>query len=86
MYSYNCFLMLVDKVKALLKLLDDVQPCFGNSDNHFLSLTNIHKGIMLDKSSKCISVCNCLSYLYVHSSVVYYSLCMLTVLIRCLHS
>ena len=48
----NCILTLVDKVKALLKLLDDVQPCCGNSDNCFLSLTNIHKGIMLDKSSK----------------------------------
>ena len=57
LYVTVLFLMLVDKVKALLKL-DDVQPCCGNSDNRFLSLTNIHKGIMLDKSSKCISVCS----------------------------
>ena len=44
----NCTLTLVDKVKALLKLLDNVQPCCGNSDNRFY----IHKGIMLDKLSK----------------------------------
>lgn len=55
--------MLVDKVKALLKLLDNVHPCCGNSDNRFMCLTNIHKGIMLDKSSKYI--------IYVHVLITY---------------
>ena len=90
----NCILMLVDKVKALLKLklLDDVQPCWENLDNRFLSLTNIHKGIMLDKLSKCIYVHS--NYFIIHSSVVFlcsvlqlvYAYCfakMLTYLIIC---
>lgn len=47
----NLCVTIVDKLQCLLKLLDDAQPCCGNSDERFLSLSNIHKGVMLDKSS-----------------------------------
>lgn len=49
-FAHVC-VTIVDKLQSLLKLLDDVQPCCGNSDERFLSLSNIHKGVMLDKSS-----------------------------------
>ena len=47
-FAYVC-LTIVDKLQGLLKLFDEVQPCCGNSDEKFLSLSNIHKGVMLDK-------------------------------------
>ena len=50
----NLCVTIVDKLLCLLKLLDNTQPCCGNSDERFLSLSNIHKGVMLDKSSYCI--------------------------------
>jgi len=44
--------LLVEKVKALLLVLDAIQPCCGNSDSCFLGLNSIREGVMLDKSSK----------------------------------
>lgn len=51
-FTHVCItIYIVDMLQGLLKLLDDVQPCCGNSDERFLSLSNIHKGVMMDKSS-----------------------------------
>jgi len=51
-YMFYCMLPLVEKVTTLLQVLDGVWPCCGNSDSNFLGLNSIHKGVMLDKSSK----------------------------------
>ena len=51
MHSINVQTLVVSNLQALLNLLDVTQPCCGNSDDRFLSLSSLRKGTMLDKSS-----------------------------------
>jgi len=55
--QFTCIVIILlhnieQKVERLLRLLDGVRICCGNSESRFLGLNSIHKGVMFDKSSK----------------------------------
>ena len=52
MIVFTPYAYLVLKVVELLNCISGSACCQGNSDPEFLSLSNIHKGAMMDHSSK----------------------------------
>ena len=55
----NCeHFLIVNALTKLMEVVDRSVRCEGNRDDEFLRLSNIHKGVMTDHSSKLISL-NC---------------------------